>query len=367
MNIVSASLYRQIQPFAEGAYTCRGMTESGFDAAIVSLTAEDGTTGWGEAAPLGAFYAEAFPEAMRAGIIRLLPEVRGLSATAPARLADHLDDIMFGQPAVKSAIDMAAWDLAARIAGLPLAALLGGACGTSIVLYRSISQDSPDVMAEKAARFVQRGYRRLQVKTGADPLEDVERLKAVRAAIPGDVPLYADANGGWLIDDALRFVDATRGMDYSLEQPCMAYADNRAIARHCHRPLILDEGICGLSDLLTAHADGTMAGVTLKLARLGGITPTVLLRDVAVRLGLKVTIEDTGGSTIDTAATAHLMCSMPPRARAHTVDFNNWVTARNATGMPPVSDGCLHLPAGPGIGVTADLSALGEPLFSTGK
>jgi len=367
MKIASACLYRQSQPFAEGAYTCRGMTETGFDSAIVCLTAEDGTSGWGEAAPLGAFYAEAFPEAMRAGIVRLLPHIPGLSATAPARLADRLNELMLGQPAVKSAIDMAAWDLAARVAGLPLAALLGGADGTSVALYRSISQDSPDAMAEKATRFIARGYRRLQVKTGGDPLEDVERFRAVRAAVPDDVPLYADANGGWLIDDALRFVDATRGLDYRLEQPCMAYADNRTIARHCHRPLILDEGICGLSDLLTAHADGTIAGVTLKLARLGGITPTALLRDVAVRSGLKVTIEDTGGSTIDTAATAHMMCSTPSRNRAHTVDFNNWVTAQNATGMPPVSDGCLHLPAGPGIGVEVDVSMLGEPVFHTGN
>ncbi|HAJ19262.1 MAG TPA: mandelate racemase, partial [Rhodospirillaceae bacterium] len=104
MKIKTARLYRQSQPFADGPYICRGQTEDGFDSCIVALEAEDGTIGWGEAAPLGAFYAEAFPEAMRAGIERLLPVTIGLSATAPDRLADALNHAMLGQPAVKSAI-----------------------------------------------------------------------------------------------------------------------------------------------------------------------------------------------------------------------------------------------------------------------
>lgn len=360
MKIAAARLYRQNQPFADGPYICRGQVEDGFDSAIVALEAEDGTIGWGEAAPLGAFYAEAFPEAMRAGIERLLPGVISLDATAPARLADTLDHAMLGQPAVKSAIDMAAWDLAARLAGLPLAALLGGADGERVPLYRSIGQADPDAMAAKAQDFVARGYRRLQVKVGADPSDDVQRLKAVRAAVPDGVPLYADANGGWMLEDALRFTDATRDLDYRLEQPCMAYADNLQIARRCAKPMILDEGVCSLPDLLRAHQDGVISGVTLKIARLGGITPTRLLRDVAVSLGLKVTIEDTGGSTINTAATAHMMISMPQAARAHTVDFMNWVTVQNAEGMPDTVEGMLVCPVGAGLGVR--VTALPDPV-----
>lgn len=351
MKIAAARLYRQIQPFADGPYTCRNMTEHGFDSAIVALEAEDGTVGWGEAAPLGAFYAEAFPEAMRAGIERLLPVCVGLDAAAPGRLTDALDAAMLGQPAVKSAIDMAAWDLAARLAGLPLSALLGGAAGDRVPLYRSVSQATPDIMAAKAVDYVARGYRRLQVKTGADPMEDVARLKAVRAAVPEDVPLYADSNGAWALEDALRFADAARDIDYRLEQPCMAYADTLQVARRCAKPMILDEGIVSLQDLLRAHADGVVSGVTLKIARIGGIGKTRLIRDVAVALGLKVTVEDTGGSTIDTAATAHMMVSMPVGLRAHTVDFMNWVTVQNADGMPATADGMLICPDGPGLGI----------------
>ena len=353
MKIVAAALYQQTQPFCDGTYTCRGQTETGFDSAIVSLTSEDGTTGWGEAAPLGAFYAEAFPEQIQAGIKRLLPLCIGQSAVAPGALEARLDHAMLGQPAVKSAIDMAAWDLQARLAGLSLADLQGGAYAGPIALYRSISQASPDEMAFKAKTLVAAGYRRLQVKVGEDPLEDVERMVAVRAVVPTDVPLYADANGAWDLDAALRFVDQTRDLDYWLEQPCMAFADNARISHGCSKPMILDEGICGLDDLLQAHHAGVISGVTFKIARIGGVGPTALLRDVAVSLGLKVTIEDTGGSTINTAATAQMMASTPAANRAHTVDFMNWVTVANADGMPETEDGKLLPASGPGLGVTA--------------
>ena len=88
------------------------------------------------------------------------------------------------------------------------------------------------------------------------------------------------------------------------------------------------------------------------MSRLGGLTKTRLLRDVAVSLGLKVTIEDTGGSTINTAITAHMMASTPASHRAHTVDFMNWVTVQNAEGMPQTRDGMLVMPDGIGCGVT---------------
>ncbi len=366
MKIVSAHAYSQDQPFVAGSYTCRGQTEHGFSATIVSLTAEDGTTGWGEAAPLGAFYAEAFPEQIKAGVARLLPEVVGMHADDPVALTHKLDTVMLGQPAVKSAIDMAAWDLAARLARRPLARLLGGMWSQAVPLYRSISQAAPDAMARQAQDYVDQGYRRLQVKVGADPLKDVERMRAVRSMVPDDVVLYADANGGWLSGDAMRFVDQTRDLDYWLEQPCMSLADNIVVARHCSKPLVLDEGVCHLDDLLSAHQAGILSGVTLKVARVGGVTRTKLLRDVAVELGLKVTIEDTGGSTINTAATAHLMCSTRGGNVAHTVDFMNWVTVQNARGMPQTSDGSLILPEGHGLGIEVDTDVLGQPFAVAG-
>jgi cis-L-3-hydroxyproline dehydratase len=175
------------------------------------------------------------------------------------------------------------------------------------------------------------------------------------------VPLFCDANGGWTRAEARRFLAGTRGLDYALEQPCVSYEDLKALRPQCDRPLILDETIDGLGALLRALADGVADGVTVKIARVGGITPARLLRDVAVEAGLLVTVEDTGGAEIDTAAMAHLSLSTPDGYRQHTVDFDRWVTVGNADGMPAASDGLLPAPEGPGRGVRVREAELGEP------
>ncbi len=272
-----------------------------------------------------------------------------------------LDEAMLGQPFAKSALDMAVHDLAAQAAGVSLCAYLGGRYGTSVELYRSVSQAAPDVMAKSAAAYVAAGYRRLQVKVGADPAEDVERVHAVRAAVAPDIVIFCDANGAWTTGQARAFLRDTRDLEITMEQPCMSYDDCRAVRPHCPHPLVLDECIDSLPALLAAKRDGVADGVTIKIARVGGVGPAALMRDVAVELALPVTVEDTGGSDIDTAAMAHLSLSTPEELRIHTVDFNAWVTVGNATGMPPAERGRLRAPDGPGLGVAITPEALGEP------
>ncbi|MDX6630857.1 MAG: cis-L-3-hydroxyproline dehydratase [Gaiellales bacterium] len=361
MRIARVAAYRQLQPFRDGAYVCRGQSEQGTDSTIVVLESEDGLAGVGEMAPLGAFYAPAFAAGTRAGVAELAPLLLGADPREPRRLRRLLDRAMLGQPNVKSAFDMAIHDLAAQAAGVPLCTYLGGRYGATVDLYRSVSQDTPDAMARAAAAYVAAGYRRIQVKVGGDPSQDVERVHAVRGAVPPDVVLFCDANGAWTTGQARAFLRATLDLEITLEQPCMSYADCRTVRPHCPHPLVLDECIDSLPALLAAHRDGVADGVTIKIARVGGVGPAALLRDVAVELGLPVTVEDTGGSDIDTAAMAHLSLSTPEELRVHTVDFNAWVTVGNATGMPPAKGGRLRAPEGPGLGVEVQLDVLGEP------
>jgi L-alanine-DL-glutamate epimerase-like enolase superfamily enzyme len=362
VRIAQARAYRQCQPFRDGSYACSGGTAEGFDSTVVELVAEDGTTGWGEAAPLGAFYAPAFPAGVRAGVCELLPLVVGRSATAPRMLLRQLDLAMMGQPASKSAIDMAACDLAARLAGVPLAEALGGRDGDTVELYRSVISEQPAAMAERARGYARAGYRRIQVKVGADPLEDAARLRAVREAVGDATALVCDANGSWTSAAALRFLQATRDLDYVLEQPCASLAECAAVRTRCERPLALDESVEDLDTLLAARQVAGCDAVTIKLARVGGVTPAALLRDVACELGLLVTVEDTGGSDIATAAMVHVSLSTPARLRLHTVDFNAWVTVSNASGMPAPRDGSLGVPSAAGLGVVVSARELGDPI-----
>ena len=130
--------------------------------------------------------------------------------------------------------------------------------------------------------------------------------------------------------------------------------------------MLLDESSVSLAALLAAWRDGAADGVTIKLSRVGGITPATLIRDTAVQLGLRVTVEDTGGADIDTAAMLHMTLSTPAAQRGPTVDFNAWVTVQNASGLPAPDGGRLAPAAGPGLGVEVLEDRLGEPFLRAG-
>lgn len=363
MSIVRVTCYRQEQPFRDGPYAVSGGRVSlGFDSLVVRLTAADGSKGWGEMSPLGTTYDPAFAGGARAAALELAPALLGQPADQPLALYRALTRALKGHPYAKAAFDMAGWDLAARRAGVPLAAYLGGQYGEGTALYRSLSQEGPEAMAARARKYWAEGYRRLQVKVGGDPLEDEARLRAVVAALPKEAVLFCDANGGYALGDARRFLARTGDLDYVFEQPCATYRESVALRAHCRQPLVLDENIETLEDVLRAALDG-VDGITIKIARVGGVTPARLLRDAAVELGLKVTVEDTGGSDIDTAAMAHLSLSTPAERRQHTVDFHNWVAVSNGSGLPGTEGGLLRIPPGPGLGIAVDLASLGEPLL----
>jgi L-alanine-DL-glutamate epimerase-like enolase superfamily enzyme len=364
VRIVRVVAYRLDEPFREGEYgVSTGPPARSFDATVVALHTDGGLAGFGEAAPLGTTYDAAFAAGARVALEQLAPALLGEDPLQVERIGRAMDAALKGHPYAKSAPDMACWDLAGKATARPLCELLGGRFGESVDLYRSVPSGEPGAMAEAAAAFVGAGYRRIQVKVGNDPVDDVARVAAVRQAVGPEVVLFADANGGWSIRDARRFLLLLEDRALTIEQPCATLTECTALRPHCRHPLVLDESIDSLEALLRAHAARVADGITIKLARVGGITRARLIRDVAVALRIPVTVEDTGGSDIDTAATVHLSLSTPEALRLHTVDFANWVTVSNAEGLPAVREGRLAAPEGAGLGVVPRLDVLGEPFL----
>jgi L-alanine-DL-glutamate epimerase-like enolase superfamily enzyme len=366
VRIRRLTVHGQWQPFTSGTYRCSGgRSAEGFDSTIVRVDTDDGVSGWGEVAPLGAFYDPAFAAGARAGIAEVAGVLLGHDPRRHRERQRLLDRHLAGHPYAKSPLDMACHDVAARAAGITLGDALGGALAERVALYRSIAQDAPEVMATHATRLVAEGYRRIQVKVGLDPDDDVERLHRVREVLPPGTVVYCDANASWTSGDAIRFLWATRDLDYVLEQPCADHESNRRVRAVCDRPMVLDESIADVDALLRAHRDGIVDGITIKIARVGGITRAVALRDLAVDLGLRVTVEDTGGAEIDTAAIVHLALGVPPDLATHTVDFHHWVTVSNARTDIVCADGAMSAPTGVGLGVDVDdelLATFGPPV-----
>jgi L-alanine-DL-glutamate epimerase-like enolase superfamily enzyme len=360
MKIVRVFAHRVDLPLKEGSYKwAGGKSVAGLDSTVVGVETNGGLVGYGEVCPLGPFYLPAYADGVRAGLRELAPHLLGADPRELHKLNHRMDAALKGHPYVKSGIDMACWDLLGRAAGLPLCTLMGGRFGDGVRLYRAISQESPEQMAARVAGYRAEGYTRFQLKVGGDPDRDVERIRRVAAVLkPGD-RLVADANTGWRQHDALRVVRAVRDVDVYIEQPCPTYDECVAVRRHTDHPFVLDESVDGLDMLLRAKADAAADVVNLKISKLGGLTRTLQVRDLCVSLGLAMTLEDSWGGDITTAAIAHLAHSTPEEFRFTSTDFNSYVTVSTADGAPRRVNGYMSASTAPGLGVAPKAAALG--------
>ena len=361
MKIKRILAYRVELPLHETTYKWSGgKSVTVFDSTIVSVETDTGLVGHGEVCPLGPFYLPAYAEGVRSGLRELGPHLLGEDPRQLAKLNRTMDAALKGHPYVKSGIDIACWDILGQASGMPVCELLGGRYGKDVHLYRAISQESPEQMAAKVAGYRAEGYHRFQLKVGGDPDTDIARIHAVAAKLqPGD-RLVADANTGWVQHEAVRVAKAVRDVDVYIEQPCLTYEECLAVRRQIPHPFVLDENIDDLGILLRAKADLAMDVVNLKISKLGGLTKTKQARDLCVSMGIGMTLEDSWGGDIATAAIAHLAQSTPTEFLFTTTDFNSYGPVRIADGAPQRVNGRMAASKSPGLGITPKMDVLGK-------
>jgi L-alanine-DL-glutamate epimerase-like enolase superfamily enzyme len=365
MRITGIRAYRVELPLHEGVYKWSGGNEVRvFDSTVVAIETDQGITGYGEICPLGPAYLPAYAAGARTGIGELAPNLIGGNPTELGAINRRMDQAMRGHPYVKSALDMACWDILGKAARQPVATLLGGRHNDDFPLYRAISQDTPEAMAAKVSKYRVEGYTKFQLKVGGEPDTDIARIHTVaKKLLPGDV-LIADANTGWTQHQALRVADAVRDVDVYIEQPCASYEECLVVREHTNRPFILDEVMNGVEMVVRGYTDRAMDVVNLKISKVGGLTKARQIRDLCVSLGIALTIEDTWGGDITTAAIAHLAHSTPPESLFSSTDFNSYVTVNVAEGAPQRKNGRMAAPGDPGLGITPKMNLLGKPVLS---
>lgn len=364
MKISKITVWQVDLPLHEGDYKWSGgKSVETFDSTIVGVETDEGVIGYGEVCPLGPVYLASYAKGVRVGVEELGPSLLGENPLHLEKLNRLMDQAMKGHPYVKSAIDVACWDILGKVSGLPVSSLLGGAYGENFVLYRAISQESPDEMAKKIAGYREEGYRRFQLKVGGDPDTDIERTSQASAQLqPGD-KLVADANTGWLKHEAMRVVEAVRDIDVYIEQPCLRYEDCLSVRKHTNLPFVLDEVIDGMPEILKASHDLAMDVVNIKISKFGGLTRAKQARDLCVSLGVAMTLEDTWGGDIVTSAIAHLAHSTPTDFLFTATDFNSYVTQPLANGAPQRVNGRMASSIAPGLGIEPMMDVLGDPEF----
>ena len=367
MKIKRITAYQVDLPLHEGSYKWSGgKSVDVFDSTIVSIETDDGYIGYGECCPLGPFYLPAYAEGVRAGIKELGPHLIGLNPTETGKLNQIMDQYLKGHAYVKSPIDIACWDIKGQLTGLPVCEMLGGRYGDDFVLYRAISQVEPDAMAANVKQYRDEGYRRFQLKVGGNPDEDIQRIRMVSDVLEKGDKLIADANTGWLMHEAARVVRAVNDIDVYIEQPCETYEECLSIRERTSHPFILDEVIDGIDILVRGHAERAMDVVNIKISKFGGLTKASLARDLCVKLGIAMTLEDSWGGDITTAAISHLAHSTPEEYLFTATDFNSYVTVSTAEGSPQRNNGRMTASKDPGLGIKPKMDVLGNSVLEIG-
>lgn len=360
MKITRITVHQVDLPLHEGRYSWSGgKSVDVFDCTVVAIETDEGLVGHGEITPLGPVYLPSYAAGARTAIAELAPALLGHDPREVDAIDRVMESTLKGHPYAKSALDMACWDLLGRSAGLPLVTLFGGRCGEDFTLYRAISKADPEAMAANLAEHRAAGYRRFQLKVGSDVATDIARIRACRAVLEDGDILVADANTGWHRHEAARIVRAVADLDVYIEQPCPSYDACLSIRRRTDHPFVLDESIDDLATLQRAIAEDAMDVVNIKIGKFGGLTRARQARDLCIRNGIAMTIEDAWGGDIVTAAIAHLAHSTPPDLLFTATDFNSYVTVSTAEHAPRRVDGRMAAPMMPGLGIEPRPEVLG--------
>ena len=364
MRITAVEVFKYDLAYKHGPYAMsQGRTQTSQPSLVAKVSTDDGLAGWSETSMLGRVHLTAFFESERAALPVLAESVLGLDPRNAGVIQSVMAKTLLAGMAAKCAIDTACLDIAGKASGVPVSTLLGGKQQERVKVWESIPLLDPKAIAGHFASTVPKGVSVFQIKVGNDPYEDAERVAAlVEAASPGSL-IVADANGGWNLQNAIIAAREMAEQRIFLEQPCKSLSNCAEVMRRSNLPMIMDESIGSLEDLINVKIHVGAGGVNIKPSKLGGLTPARLLRDVATELGMMVTIDDTWGGALTTAALSHLAVSAKPDALLATTFFTELAVPHIANAPFRDSEGFGSAPAGAGLGVEVDEKLLGEPLF----
>ncbi|TCO43942.1 o-succinylbenzoate synthase [Kribbella antiqua] len=290
---------------------------SGISTELISLVVEihtaDGVVGIGETSPMTAYTGDTLAGVTAAIEDHLAPTLIGRDPLDRAGAHRVMDAVLRGQHVAKSGLDIALYDLAGRISGWPVHALLGGSIRDRVQTTWVVGLGTLDEMAAEAAAYADKGFRHLKVKGGHDPAKDLELVKAVRAAIPADAELCLDANEGYDAATAPVLAKMAAAGLTLLEQPLPRW-DLAGLVRLRERldvRLMVDESMHSLQDALEIVRRGAADVLNIKILKVGGLHRALQIANLAEAAGLAVKVGSMPELGVATLAAVHLAAAVP--------------------------------------------------------
>jgi L-alanine-DL-glutamate epimerase-like enolase superfamily enzyme len=325
---------------------------------LVRLWTGDDLVGWGEASPYAPITGETQASCIAVGK-RLAQVVRNRDVFDLALMAADMDAAVVGNPSIKAALEMAAWDLCGKLARQPVCHLVGQ-YRESFETDRTVYLDEPLAMAEKAKEIVREGYKAVKVKVGQSPELDVARVRAVRAAVGEKIRIRIDANQGWTRDTALKALRSLEEFDIEFcEQPVASsdWEGLRQVSEHSRIPIMADESVHGPSDAIECVRRAAANLINIKLMKSGGILKSMRIAAIAEAANMQCMLGSMVETRLALTAAAHVVAAQKCVTYADLDTFTEHKIDPVVGGMQ-VKDGLVTLPQAPGLGVDVDADFL---------
>ena len=280
---------------------------------FLKVETDRGITGYGCAAPDLQVTGETATSVMEAVNDLILPRIKGSNSLRSAMLLERLKAVLGQQPSVLAAVDMALHDILGKCSGMPLWKLLGGfrkSIQTSITI--GILPEKETV--ERALYWVGEGFRCLKLKGGLDVGSDIIRVRSVREAVGDKIEIRFDANQGFSVDDALKFVNETKKVKIELlEQPTPVGQPDLLgrVTSGVSIPVMADESMMTLRDAFRLARRDLVDMVNIKLMKVGGIAEALQINAVARSAGYEVMVGCMDESALGIAAGLHFALARP--------------------------------------------------------
>jgi L-alanine-DL-glutamate epimerase-like enolase superfamily enzyme len=310
----------------------------------VSLTGEDGVTGYGEAAPLEPYDGVSI-ERVETALDLYRPVVENAEGMNGAEIVDacrRVDDL----PEAFAAIDLALWDRAGRRTGRPVASLITDTPAKAVSVNATLSALDRASAGEQARQAVDEGFSCLKVKVGVG--DDAGRLAAVRALAGAEVALRVDANGAWDVEEAVASIEALASCGLELvEEPVHGLAAVRQVRERVATRVAIDETAAEHGALTAGVADA----VCLKISRCGGISGLLAAATLVRASGAEPYIASTLDGPLGVAAGVHAAAALASRGPLPPCGLATLGMFEGIDNPLAPGRGEISMPTGAGLGV----------------
>lgn len=322
---------------------------------VVSVHTDTGNTGYGEAAATAVITGDTHGSIIE--VIRKLigPRLVGMEVADLNRILQVIHGSAERNTSAKAAVEIAVYDLWAQLYGAPLYRMLGGGV-PSITTDITISVDYIDKMVADSLSAVDRGFESLKIKVGKEIGVDLERVKAIYAAVEGRALLRLDANQGWTAKQAVYAIRTLEDAGVQLElveQPVKArdIAGLKYVTDRVHTPIMADESVFGPSEVIELLRDQAADIINIKLMKTGGISNAIRVADIAALYGVECMIGCMIETSISVAAAVHLAVAKSDIIRKVDLDGPSLCEFDPVDGGVDFNESEISIGDAPGLGI----------------